>query len=169
MRSFLCVTVLFSLFSFSFAAGLDGPDLTKNGDGRFQMLAIGGRAMLLDRQSGKSWLLAAKGDKAAWIPIQRLGDSLVASNWLKANLPARPGGLVSTPGSVSRTEAERQVRLERISNSEVAAEPYSVLVARERASLTQLKAEYGDRHPEVMASRNRLKELLKVGDGKEKE
>ena len=31
-------------------------------DPRFQMLAIAGRAMLLDRETGKSWLLAAKGE-----------------------------------------------------------------------------------------------------------
>ena len=65
---------------------------------------------------------------------------------------------------VSMTEATRQVKLEEITNSEVAAEPFTVLVAREKAELARLKNEYGDRHPEVLASRNRLIELMKVGE-----
>lgn len=164
MRFMLCTAVLLSLIASSFSFGQFAPDLSKKDDGRYQMLAIGGRAMLLERETGKSWLLSAKGDKAAWIPIQRLSDSTVASGWLKANLPSRSAASGSDSRNVSMSEAKRQVQLEQITNSEVAAEPFSVLVAREKAALSRLKSEYGDRHPEVLASRNRLLQLLKVGD-----
>ena len=117
--------------------------------------------MLLDRESGKTWLLAARGDKAAWIPIQKLTESTVASNWLKANLPARLSA--RRVGEPTMAEAMRQVKLEGITDSEVAAEPFTVLVARARAELTGLKRQYGDRHPEVVASRTRLVELLRAG------
>lgn len=161
MRALLITTLLFlTCTPLVLADRGSAPD--PNNKQRFQMLAIGGRAMLLDREMGKTWLLAAKGDKAAWIPIQNLDDSSVASSWLKANLPARKGAS-SDKTNVSMTEATRQVKLEEITDSEVAAEPFTVLVAREKAELNRLKAEYGDRHPEVMACKNRLRELLKVG------
>lgn len=160
MRALLLTTLLFLACAPLVRADSGDPDPTNKK--RFQMLAIGGRAMLLDRELGKSWLLAAKGGKAAWIPIRNLDDSNLASSWLKANLPTRKGA-PTDKSNVSMTEATRQVQLEEITNSEVAAEPFTVLVAREKAELNRLKAEYGDRHPEVMACKNRLRELLKVG------
>lgn len=169
MRATL-LTLLFCITLSSSVVGADndafGPgESPDHEDGRFQMLAIGGRAMLLDRETGKSWLLAARGEKAAWVPIQQLGDSSVASSWLKANLPARKPSGTTAKGGVSMKQAQRQVQLESITGSEVAAEPFSVLVARERAALNRLKSEYGDRHPQVLASRTRLRELLKLGSG----
>ncbi len=163
MRTTLLVTLLVSSFVTSLAAGQDLGMPRKSGSKeRFQMLTVGGRVMLLDHQSGDSWLLAARGEEAAWIPIKRLDQPSIASSWLKANLPARRK---RSKDDVSMTEATRQVKLEEITKSEVAAEPFNVLVARERAELTRLKAEYGDRHPEVVACRNRLRELLRIGSG----
>jgi len=166
MRALL-ISVLLLLVSSTVTVAQDGPPSNATKDDRYQMLAIGNRAMLLDRESGKSWLLAAKGDKAAWVPIQKLDESSVASSWLKANLPARSGTETSRE-KVSMTEAARQVKLEEITQSEVAAEPFNVLVAREKAELSRLKGEYGARHPEVLACRNRLIELLKVGSKDDK-
>ena len=165
MRTLLFSTLLV-LVSTMVVGAQEGPPGNAMKDERFQMLAVGNRAMLLDRKAGKSWLLAAKGDKAAWIPIETLDDSSVASAWLRANLG---GGSGTKRARVSATEAARQVKLEEITQSEVAAEPFTVLVARERAELTRLKREYGDLHPEVVASRTRLLELLKVGDEGESE
>lgn len=159
MRTLL-ISFSLLLVSSALAVAQDGPPSNATNDDRYQMLAIGNRAMLLDREEGKSWLLAAKGGKAAWIPIQKLDESSIASGWLKANLPARTN---TSREKVSMIEAARQVKLEEISQSEVAAEPFNVLVAREKAELSRLKGEYGDRHPEVLACRNRLIELLKVG------
>lgn len=148
------------------------PPANAKDDPNFQMLTVGNRAMLLDQRSGRSWLLAARGDNAAWIPIQNLKESSVASNWLRANLGRRPGARQPAMARtrVSLQDALRQVELESISNSEAPVAPLTVLIARERAELTRLKREYGDRHPEVVASRNRLIELLRVGTaGEEKE
>lgn len=131
-------------------------------DPRFQMLAIAGRAMLLDRETGKSWLLAARGEKAAWIPIQKLGSSSVASNWLKANLPERKSSNGGKKPS-ARTQALRQVAIEQVAGEKASSEPYEVLIARARAELTRLKREYGDQHPDVVASRTRLVQLLRLG------
>lgn len=125
----------------------------------FQIIAVGDQAIMFDPKAAKTWILRTSGIHCAWLPIEKMDSAEEADSW------CRDSGfydLLNRDGGKPRTRLATLQKVVEASEPNLPIEGMLVAIARERAALRRLMAEFGTQHPDVLKSRERLRELLEV-------
>jgi len=143
-RATVIACIVTCLIAFGGWHCIQAKDEKPTGKGPFSIVVSNGQTILLDQQTGNTWVLsAASPDRPAWVPIPRFDDPKRYREWQveSKKLPER--------NELKVKEHEKNLRL---------------LVEQEK----KLLEIYGENHPEVKAIRKQI-EILKGFHREQKE
>lgn len=109
-----------------------------NATGSYSIVATNGKTIMIEQQSGKTWILATPAaDQQGWVPIPRFEDEKSYQRWLE-----------------SFADRPKSRDLQGLDLDNAIAEA----LQKER----RLVEVYGEKHPDVIRHREMIEEMLKM-------